>query len=53
MDQAHTLLRDIAATMETVVGRILQIPEDAGLDEKTWDALDRLLSGERYLRRYR
>jgi hypothetical protein len=53
MDQIDALLRDIAATMETVVGRIEQIPDDADLKGETWEALDKLLSGAIYVRRYR
>jgi hypothetical protein len=53
MDHTDDLLRDIAATLETVVGRIAQIPDDADLKGETWEAIERIVAGAKYLRRYR
>jgi hypothetical protein len=53
MTKEDALLRDIAATLETVVGRIEQIPDDADLKDETWEAIEQILSGARGLRRFR
>ena len=54
-EDRHTaaLLRDIAATLETIKGRIDQIPDTAPLDESAETAIDNLLSAARLLRPYR
>jgi hypothetical protein len=53
MPSPEALLRDIAATLESVTERIGQIEDGADLKGETWEALDKILSGARYLRRYR
>jgi hypothetical protein len=53
MPTAEALLRDVAATMQTVIDRLTQIPEDAILSAEVEEAIESLFFAARMLRRYR